>query len=93
MNVDTLEDKDIEDADPVFISAMSIQLASVKEVVDRCKKIGVKMVAGGPLFTGEYQDFPDVDHLVLNEAEITLPLFLADLEKGYAKTLQQNLQI
>jgi radical SAM superfamily enzyme YgiQ (UPF0313 family) len=82
MNVDALKDKDLQDVDLVFISAMSIQLASVNEVVARCKKIGVKMVAGGPLFTGEYQDFPDVDHLVLNEAEITLPLFLADLEKG-----------
>jgi radical SAM superfamily enzyme YgiQ (UPF0313 family) len=85
MNVDTLKDKDLQDADLVFISAMSIQLASVKEVVDRCKKMGVKMVAGGPLFTCEYQDFPDVNHLVLNEAENTLPLFLTDLENGCAK--------
>lgn len=85
MNVTKLKDRDIAGADLVFISAMSIQLASVKELVDRCKKIGVKIVAGGPLFTGEYQDFPEVDHLVLNEGEITLPLFLADLDKGCAK--------
>ncbi|MGZ3925183.1 MAG: B12-binding domain-containing radical SAM protein [Flavisolibacter sp.] len=87
MNVERLKEKDLEGVDFVFISAMSIQLASVKEVVERCKKMRIKMVAGGPLFTGEYQDFHDVDHLVLNEAEITLPLFLADLEKGCAKHL------
>jgi radical SAM superfamily enzyme YgiQ (UPF0313 family) len=85
MNVTALKDADLKNADLVFISAMSIQLASVKEVVDRCKKMGVKMVAGGPLFTGESRDFPDVDHLVLNEAEITLPLFLEDLHKGCVK--------
>lgn len=34
------------------------------------------------MFTEEYDRFTDIDHLVLNEAEITLPLFLKDLENG-----------
>jgi len=84
MNVNTLRDKDLEWADYVFISAMSIQKESVKEVISRCKKMGTKTVAGGPLFTTGYEEFEDVDHFVLNEAEITLPIFLADLKNGCA---------
>jgi radical SAM superfamily enzyme YgiQ (UPF0313 family) len=85
MNVTILRDKDLEWADYVFISAMSIQNASVKELLSRCKKMGVKTVAGGPLFTAGYQEYEDVDYFVLNEAEITLPPFLEDLKKGCAK--------
>ena len=85
MNVAMLTDKDLEWADYVLISAMLVQKESTKEIITRCNKLGVKTVAGGPLFTAEYEGFEGVDHLVLNEAEITLPLFLADLEKGNAK--------
>ena len=85
MNVTALNDKDLKWADFVFISAISIQKESVKEVIGRCKKTGVKIVAGGPLFTTNYEEFEGVEHFVLNEAEITLPLFLKDLRDGCAK--------
>jgi radical SAM superfamily enzyme YgiQ (UPF0313 family) len=85
MNVTPLRDGDLEWADYVFISAASIQSASVKEVLSRCKKMGVKTAAGGPLFTIGYQEYEDVDYLVLNEAEITLSAFLEDLKNGCAK--------
>ncbi len=85
MTVTTLSDKDIKWADYVFISAMSIQRESAKKVIAKCKTLGTKIVAGGPLFTSFYKDFDDVDHLVLNEAEITLPSFLEDLKNGHAK--------
>src|SRR4030042_4287337 len=51
MNIEKLYDKDIAAVDCVFISAMISQLESVKYVVERCKKLNVKIVAGGPLFT------------------------------------------
>ncbi|MBW1714246.1 MAG: B12-binding domain-containing radical SAM protein [Deltaproteobacteria bacterium] len=82
MNVTALRDKDLEWADFVFVSAMSIQKESVKEVISRCRKMDIKVVAGGPLFTLEYEEFEDVDHFVLNEAEITLQPFLEDLKNG-----------
>jgi radical SAM superfamily enzyme YgiQ (UPF0313 family) len=87
MNVTPLGDTDIEWADLVFISAMSIQKTSVEEVIGRCKSLGVGVVAGGPLFTTDREEFKGIDHLVLNEAEITLPPFLRDLENGCAKRL------
>jgi radical SAM superfamily enzyme YgiQ (UPF0313 family) len=82
MTVAPLSDRDIQWADYVFITAMHVQKKSVKEVIAKCKKLGAKIVAGGTLFTTEYEDFEDVDHLVLNEAEITLPRFLEDLKEG-----------
>ncbi len=85
MNVEKLRDIDLKWADLVFFSAMSIQLESVKRVISGCKKAGVKTVAGGPLFTVWPEKFDDIDYLVLNEAELTLPQFLEDLEKGHPK--------
>ena len=84
LNTRKLTDEDLHWADYVFISAMNIQKPSVKEVVNRCLALGVKTVAGGPLFTMEPEEFPEVDHLVLGEAEVTLPPFLTDLEQGTA---------
>ena len=85
MNTSKLSDRDILWADYVLVSAMVIQRESVKEVIQQCKKLGKKMIAGGPLFTSEYEEFSEVDHLVLDEAETTLPPFLKDLEDGCAK--------
>lgn len=80
MNVSTLQSRDLVWADYVFISAMYIQKASVNKIIELCLKYEVKMIAGGPLFTQEYENYPQIDHFILNEAEITMPLFLNDLE-------------
>ena len=84
MNVDPLKDKDIRWADVAFISAMAIQQTSAADVIDRCAAAGVTTVAGGPLFTANPDEYARVDHLVLNEAESTLPRFLADFALGRA---------
>lgn len=90
MNVAPLKTKDIQWADYVFISAMYIQKESVDYVISECVKHDVKIVAGGPLFTQEYQNYPQVDHLILNEAEITLPLFLKDLHEGHPEKIYKT---
>lgn len=85
MNANQLIDDDILWADLVFISAMSIQSESADDVIRRCNKLNAKIVAGGPLFTSSSEYYPNIDFLVLNEAEITLPLFLKDLAEGKPK--------
>jgi radical SAM superfamily enzyme YgiQ (UPF0313 family) len=82
LNVSELKDRDIAWADFVFVSAMSVQSASVAHIIKKCKSLNAKIVAGGPLFTEEYDHYPEIDHLVLNEAEVTLPKFILDVEKG-----------
>ncbi len=85
LNVRKLTEKDLAWADMAFVSAMVVQRDSVHLVIARCKAMGLKLVAGGPLFATEHEAFEEVDHFVLNEAELTLPLFIADLERGCAK--------
>jgi len=87
MNTTALEDADLAWADWVFLTAISVHRDSATQVIGRCRKLGVKVVAGGPLMTTSHADFPEVDHFVLNEAEIPLPLFLEDLARGQAKRM------
>jgi radical SAM superfamily enzyme YgiQ (UPF0313 family) len=82
LNVSTLSDRQILWADYVFLGGMSIQRRSFEAVTARCNRLGVKVVAGGPLATMYYRELAGVDHFVLNEAEITLPRFLDDLCRG-----------
>ena len=90
MAVTELSDADILWADYVFISAMYIHKESVRLVVERCKKLAKKIVGGGPLFTAVPEEYDDIEHLVLNEAEITLPGFLKDLANGSAGHIYQS---
>jgi len=82
-----LSEHDLEWADLAFIGGMTVQRDSARRTIRRCQEAGLPVVAGGPLFTAEWQDFPEVDHLVLNEAELTLPPFLNDLAAGRAQRL------
>ena len=67
---------------------MSVQAESARVVIARCNE------AGNPgrrradrCSRPGIEEFDGVDHFVLNEAEITLPLFLDDLGTGGRKHL------
>jgi radical SAM superfamily enzyme YgiQ (UPF0313 family) len=84
MNVEPLTDRDLDWSDLVLISAMRIQGESFHDVVGRAHVRGKKVVAGGPYVTTDPDSAPDVDYLVLGEAEETLPALAAALEAGTA---------
>ncbi len=95
LNVEKLNDRDIIWADYVFVTGMDIQRDSFIRVVKRCNSLNVPVVAGGPMCTMDSNQFDEmdditIDHFVLNEAEVTLPMFLSDLKKGTPKHIYES---
>jgi radical SAM superfamily enzyme YgiQ (UPF0313 family) len=87
LNVNSLTHQDLVWADMLFIGGMTVQRESAGEIIARGKALGLKIVAGGPLFTAEWEEYGEVDHLLLDEAELTMPPFLKDLELGRPKKI------
>jgi radical SAM superfamily enzyme YgiQ (UPF0313 family) len=90
MNTDSLKDADIAWADYVFLGAMGVQQQSVREVITRCNQLCVKIVAGGPLFATNYEEFEGVDHFVLGEAETVAASLVTDLQRGGAQHIYRS---
>ncbi|MBU1078747.1 MAG: DUF4070 domain-containing protein [Spirochaetes bacterium] len=90
MNIDHLKDEDIKWADLIFISGMIVQKRSAQSVINRVKAFNKKVIAGGPLFTTGHKDFYNVDSFILNEGEVTIPLFLEDLRSGRLKPVYSS---
>jgi radical SAM superfamily enzyme YgiQ (UPF0313 family) len=71
-------------AELVVISGMIVQKADMAEQIARAKARGLPVAVGGP-FASSTPDAPELDGAdfkVLDEGEITLPLFVAALERG-----------
>ncbi|MBI2450583.1 MAG: DUF4070 domain-containing protein [Candidatus Nealsonbacteria bacterium] len=93
LNIGDFSGKDLQWADLIFISAMALQKESVWEIIYHAKKLGKKIVAGGPLFTTGYEEFfNNIDHFVLGEAEDVMPLLVQDLERGSLQKIYQSNQ-
>lgn len=81
LNVCRISDKQLKWADYVFVSAMIAQKDSARQVISRCAKLGVEVCIGGPILENGCEEFSEVSHVFLGEAEETIPAFLADLEE------------
>lgn len=90
MNVGPLKESAVKWADIVLTSSMVVQKESLERVIALCKSLGKPVVAGGPYPTSSHEAIAGVDHFVLNEAEVTLPLFLADYDAGKARPIYSD---
>ena len=89
LNVERLKDSDLRWADYVMVSAMIVHKNSVEEIIARCIALKKPIIAGGPLFTTGYDNFPAVQHFVLGEAEDIMPQLVADLRAGNVRSKYQ----
>jgi radical SAM superfamily enzyme YgiQ (UPF0313 family) len=84
-NVAPLTDRDIAWADWVMLSGMIVHKDAAHEIARRCTALDRPVIAGGPLFTTGYSEFPEIRHFVLGEAEGTIDEVVADLRAGEVK--------
>jgi len=92
MTVETLSDTHLSWADVVMTSSMIVQQDSLYDVVRRCNKRAIPIVAGGPYPTSYYDDIKRavgggnrIDHYLFGEVEYTFPIFLEHLAHGDAR--------
>lgn len=90
LNVGRLTTDDLLWADYVFIGAMLVQADSVRQVVRRCRALQKTVIAGGPLFTTGHEQFPEINHFVLGEAEDLMPRLVEDLRAGRLAPLYEG---
>jgi radical SAM superfamily enzyme YgiQ (UPF0313 family) len=88
-NVEQLRDEDIDWADVVFVGGMIAQQRASVALIADLKTRGKTVVVGGPDATASPHLYDAADSLVLGEAEITLPRWLADYEAGATAHLYQ----
>jgi hypothetical protein len=84
-NVEDWDDKVLDWADYVFTGGMLPQQMDCLDLVRKARKRGKTVVVGGPDPTSSPHIYKEANHLVLGEAEVTLPRFLADLATGGAQ--------
>ncbi len=83
-NVRDITEAEWDWADLVILSAMIVQKDDLLDRIRAAKQRGKRVAVGGPYATALPQEVSDVgaDYLILDEGEITLPLFVEAIERG-----------
>jgi radical SAM superfamily enzyme YgiQ (UPF0313 family) len=90
LDVSSLQDADIDWADWVFLSGMIIHADSCRAVAERCAARGTPVIGGGPLFTTGSDQFPEIGHFVLGEAEHVMGQLVADMAASTVRRCYQS---
>ena len=83
-NVREVSEQEWNWAELVVVSGMIVQKADMAAQIAKAKQRGLPVAVGGP-FASSTPDAPEIslaDFKVLDEGEITLPLFLEAIERG-----------
>ena len=83
-NIRDITDAEWEWADIVILSAMIVQKADLLDQIKVAKQHGKLVAVGGPYPTSVPHEVQNVgaDFLILDEGEITLPMFVAAIQRG-----------
>jgi radical SAM superfamily enzyme YgiQ (UPF0313 family) len=85
LNWQTLTTEDIEWADLVMVSGWGPQLPSIFRVARKSRKLGKKVLIGGPVATESPEVLRNLDHVFLGEAEgYDLDALIGDIAAGRA---------
>ncbi|HEY9824709.1 MAG TPA: B12-binding domain-containing radical SAM protein, partial [Stenomitos sp.] len=84
LNIRPVTEAEWEWADLVILSAMIVQKQDLLAQIRIAKQRGKRVAVGGPYPTSVPEDVKAVgaDYLILDEGEITLPLFIEALQRG-----------
>ncbi|MBF2097313.1 MAG: B12-binding domain-containing radical SAM protein, partial [Gloeomargaritaceae cyanobacterium C42_A2020_066] len=83
-NIRAVTDEEWAWADLVICSAMIVQKQDLLDQIQEAKRHGKPVAVGGPYPTSMPEDMEvaDVEYLILDEGEITLPLFVEAVSAG-----------
>ncbi|HAG80791.1 MAG TPA: B12-binding domain-containing radical SAM protein [Cyanobacteria bacterium UBA12227] len=83
-NIRAVTEAEWEWADIVILSAMIVQKPDLLDQIREAKQRGKRVAVGGPYPTSVPDEVQEVgaDYLILDEGEITLPLFVDAIQRG-----------
>ena len=85
-NIEELDISLWEWADLIMVGSMLPQQRDAIQLIREARQRGKTVVVGGPDPSGSPHVYREASHLVLGEAELTLPRFLEDWENDSAKS-------
>lgn len=91
-NLEQLREEHWQWADILLVGGMITQQNHHLELLQTARQKGIIVVCGGADPSSSPHLYSQADHLVLGEAEVTLPLFLEDFRQGRAQPIYRSQQ-
>jgi radical SAM superfamily enzyme YgiQ (UPF0313 family) len=93
-NVNPETEADWQWCELVILSAMLVQKSDFQALIQKAVQLGKKVAVGGPYPTSVPQDALDsgAQYLILDEGELTVPLFLSAIAQGQPKGIFRSLE-